>query len=187
LKYKLIDTAGIRDSNDQIESEGIRRTRQKLTHSFFSILLINPFEIIEGFDELMKSMYDLMLFTHADLPGFDDKRQKLAEKYPVLGPIGTVSLGDFSADWEDHIFSLVNKKYLKEAATQPILLERHKSLILRTNQVLSRYRLLSRDETDVAILSHELNALGHCISELVGIVSPDQILNSIFSNFCIGK
>jgi tRNA modification GTPase len=46
---------------------------------------------------------------------------------------------------------------------------------------------LSKNEPDIAILSSELNTLVHCISELVGIVSPDQVLSSIFSNFCIGK
>lgn len=186
VKYKLIDTAGIRESKDVIESEGIRRSKMKLGHSFFSILLINPFEVVAGLDELVKQDFDLILFTHSDLSGFQEAKQKLVSAFPKLGPIGAVSLINYSSV-ESMIGALVNKKYLRLTKDKPILLERHKLLILQTSQVLHRYQTLSLSESDVAILSHELNALGHCISELVGIVSPDQILNSIFSNFCIGK
>lgn len=186
VKYKLIDTAGIRESGDLIESEGIRRSKMKLGHSFFSILLINPFEVVEGLADLVKQDFDLMLFTHSDLSGFEEAKKNLIAHYPKLGPIGAASLTK-DKNIEALINAYVNKKYLQAITDKPILLERHKSLILHTSQILMNYQALTASETDVAILSHELNALGHCISELVGIVSPDQILNSIFSNFCIGK
>lgn len=187
VKYKLIDTAGIRESGDLIEAEGIRRTRKKLKESFFSILLINPFEILEGFHKLVQNDFDLMLFTHADVSGFESVKSKLISQYPKLGSIGAINLLHLSRDFESVLWGQVNKKYLAEVSSKPILLDRHKQLILRTNDVLKQYQILSRNENDVAILSQELNTLGHCISELIGIVSPDQILNSIFSNFCIGK
>lgn len=187
VKYKLIDTAGIRESEDTIESEGIRRTKKKLKKSFYSILLINPFEIVVGFSELMEERFDLMLFTHADLPGFEEEKNKLVALYPDLGSIGAVDLKTASHKWELELKQKINNKYLKEVSSKPILLDRHKHLILQASQVLTNYQELSSSENDVAILSQELNAMGHCISELIGIVSPDQILNSIFSNFCIGK
>ena len=81
----------------------------------------------------------------------------------------------------------INQKYQVNIGDKPILLSRHKSLILKANSILAHYLIVSEKETDVAILSHELNSLGHCFSELLGIVSPDEVLNSIFSNFCIGK
>ena len=49
------------------------------------------------------------------------------------------------------------------------------------------------DSTDITKLSEitatssELNILGHCISELIGIIRPEEVLNNIFDNFCIGK
>lgn len=186
VKYKLIDTAGIRESQDLIESEGIRRTKKKLSQSFYSILLVNPFEIIEGFAELLNNKFDIVLFTHSDVAGFLEASEKVRHDFN-LGPIEPMSLRNFSLEWERKIFDLINKKHLDETAAKPILLDRHKSLILQTSQVLTSYQSLTGSESDVAILSQELNALGHCISELIGIVSPDQILNSIFENFCIGK
>jgi tRNA modification GTPase len=187
VKYKLIDTAGIRESDDLIEAEGIKRTKHKLSQSFFSILLINPLEMIDGFDELMKNKFDIIYFTHGDLAGFSQAKDILLTKFPELGPTGAVNLKNPSKLWEEELTSLVNKKYLEISSSKPILLDRHKALILKTNNALTEYQVLSSSESDVAILSHELNTLGHCISELLGIVSADQVLNSIFSNFCIGK
>lgn len=187
VKYKLIDTAGIRESLDLIEAEGIKRTKKKLRESFYSILLINPFEIVEGFEELLNNSFDLILFTHKDMPGFEVAQGELIATYPQLGSIGAIDLKSLPQAWEKSLLELINKKYLSEISSKPILLDRHKHLILQANQVLTSYQALTAHESDVAILSQELNAMGHCISELIGIVSPDQILNSIFSNFCIGK
>lgn len=187
VKYKLIDTAGIRESLDLIEAEGIKRTKKKLRESFYSILLINPFEIVEGFEELLNNSFDLILFTHKDMSGFDAAQAELVAKYPQLGSIGAIDLKSLPQAWEKTLLDQINKKYLSEISGKPILLDRHKHLILQAHQVLSSYQALTQHESDVAILSQELNAMGHCISELIGIVSPDQILNSIFSNFCIGK
>jgi tRNA modification GTPase len=60
-------------------------------------------------------------------------------------------------------------------------------LILKAYDSFTHYLNVAEGESDVAVLSSELNNLGHCFSELIGIVSPDDILNSIFSSFCIGK
>ena len=49
------------------------------------------------------------------------------------------------------------------------------------------YEKVLKNSQDMAIISSELNTVGHCISELIGIVSPDDVLHNIFNNFCIGK
>jgi tRNA modification GTPase len=187
VNYRLIDTAGIRSSSDIIEAEGIKRSLAKVRQSFFSILLINPFETDESLAALLHHPFDFISFTHADLPGFTETRHELQRRFPVLGSIGAISLKFQHQQQVDELLDLVNRKYLRTVQDQPILLERHKVLILQASQVLAEYQKLITYENDVAILSSELNTLGHCLSELLGIISPDQVLNSIFSNFCIGK
>ncbi len=187
VKYKLIDTAGIREATDLIEAEGIKRTKKKMQHSFFSILLINPFEMREEFSELAKLHFDAVFFTHKDLPGFTEAHSQVLERYPQFGPTGAVDLLHEEAVFEEVLNQSINIKYLDLTKDKPILLDRHKLLISQISKELDNYVKLSTCETDVAIISHELNTLAALLSELLGIVSPDQILNSIFSNFCIGK
>ncbi len=187
VKYKLIDTAGIREASDVIEAEGIKRTQQKMNNSFYSILLINPFEMRDEFHSLAELSFDQIYFTHSDLPNFSEARAEVVKLYPQFGPMGAINLSHPATTIERDLFSSINNKYLFFTKDKPILLERHKYLILQVQQHLESYVNLSAYECDVAILSHELNTLASCLSELLGIVSPDQILNSIFSNFCIGK
>lgn len=187
VRYRLVDTAGLRDAQDEIEAEGIKRARKKIRQAFFKILLINPFEIQHGLPSLLEEDYDLILFTHRDLSGFEVAREELVRLYPQLGSIGAINILNPGLGEENKITTGVNKKYLELISSQPLLLERHKSLILQSKQIMFTYSQIATSESDVAILSSELNALGHCISEVIGIISPDQVLNSIFSNFCIGK
>ena len=187
VKYKLIDTAGIREATDLIEAEGIKRTKKKMLQSFFSVLLINPLEMREEFAELSVLKFDAVYFTHQDLPGFKEAHQKVVQAFPQFGPMGAIDLLKSQDKLESELFGSVNSKYLELTKNKPILLDRHKLLISQIDKQLSAYVNLSTYESDVAILSHELNILASCLSELLGIVSPDQILNSIFSNFCIGK
>ncbi|MBA2404595.1 MAG: 50S ribosome-binding GTPase [Bdellovibrionales bacterium] len=187
VKYKLIDTAGIREATDLIEAEGIKRTKKKMQHSFFSVLLINPLQMREEFSALAKLHFDAVYFTHKDMPGFAAAQQKVIADFPQFGPMGAVNLLAEISSLEKELFQCVNKKYLQATQNKPILLDRHKLLISQVSVQLESYIKLSTYESDVAILSHELNILATCLSELLGIVSPDQILNSIFSNFCIGK
>jgi tRNA modification GTPase len=187
VKYKLIDTAGIREGKDVIESEGIKRSLEKAKHSFFTILLINPFETSHEFFELEKVSYDVAYFTHSDKAGFNAACEIFKKHHPTFGSIGALNTKKLTQNDESEIFNLLNKKYLLVTEGKPILLDRHKGLILQALKISKDYFYLSANETDAAILSYELNTLGHCLSELIGIISPDQVLNSIFSNFCIGK
>lgn len=187
VKYRLVDTAGVREASDVIEAEGVKRAKKKLKDSFFKILLINPFEMHDGISELLEDDFDLIYFTHADVNGFEKAKAEVVRIHPKLGSIGAINVAVLGPNWENTFKALVNNKYLKSIENQPMLLDRHKHLIIQAQQILSTYNNLAQSETDVAILSSELNALGHCVSEVIGIVSPEQVLNSIFRNFCIGK
>ncbi len=187
IKFRLVDTAGIRESDDLIENEGVKRSKKKLTEGFFSILLINPFEMLPTFETFRSSHFDLIFFTHRDLPGFDEAVASVITSHPWLGPTGAIDLNFPPADFEISINQKINEKYLRLVQDKPILLSRHRELILTASLKIKEYQILAVSETDVGVLSQELSFLGHCVSELLGIVSPDQVLNSIFSNFCIGK
>jgi tRNA modification GTPase len=187
VKYKLIDTAGIRESTDLIEAEGIKRTKTKLQHSFFSILLINPFEMQSDFLGLSELDFDIVYFTHSDMPGFIEARDFVLKTFPRFITAIDINLMSPHLPLEAELLDRINKKYLAATLGKPILLDRHKLLIQNMGTIIDSYIKTATYETDVAIISHELNTLATCLSELLGIVSPEQVLNSVFSNFCIGK
>lgn len=186
VTYRLVDTAGVREAQDKIESRGIELTLQRLARGFYSVLLINPFEsdVVE-LKKLMEHSFDLVVFTHGDCDGFVASREALLQRGLVLSGQTEVigrNDNDFNA-----ISSFVNKKYVASTAHSPILQERHKKVISACWLAAQTYQNTLQNQSDMAILSHELNTLGHCLQELLGIVSPDEVLDHIFANFCIGK
>ena len=181
VTYRLVDTAGVREAQDKIESRGIELTQQRLARAFYSVLLINPFESDDNeLKKLMAHSFDLVVFTHADCAGFSEAIKRLVLSGQAL------TIGKNDNDFR-RIGCDINKKYVEATAHSPILQERHKSVISTCWTVAQAYQNTLQNQSDMAILSHELNTLGHCLQELLGIVSPDEVLDHIFANFCIGK
>jgi len=268
VNYRFVDTAGIRETVDQIEQIGIERSFDVLKSSFFKILVVNPLQTdFSDFSTLSdETIFDLAIVTHKEeLNNFDLKAftRRLPQHKKILfldlvndnseyifnenvnsgpigagesdclesnksgpigaknsgsiepeksGPIGAVKSGPIEPiktgpTGADHIsavsgpigaieqkinylevvYSVVSSKYSKLAEENPILIDRHRQVISEISDKFTRFQLVMDQTSDIAIISSELNILGHAISELIGIISPDDVLNSIFSNFCIGK
>ncbi len=184
--YRLVDTAGLRGTEDAIEARGIVFTRQRLARAFFSVLLVNPFETnVDEIKPLLQHPFDVVWVTHQDRPGFQTKLQELEAAGVVLwghtpkALIHECNIGELENE--------INKKYLDKSCQAPLLLDRHKEVISASYSIASSYHNIRQSESDIAILSNELNALGHCLQELLGIVSTDEVLDHIFAHFCIGK
>lgn len=187
VTYRLLDTAGVRETSDFVESEGIKRTKERIERAFFSILLINPFESnLQDIKRLAQISFDFIFYTHADGPGFIEYKNILKTQGVVLSGQDISLKQDISQVFQ-YVEATVNKKYRTLAELKPLLLERHKSLILKSFSVSEGYAQVLASSADVGILSHELNDLAHCLQELLGVVSPDEVLDHIFANFCIGK
>ena len=196
--FKLVDTAGIRQTVDQIEKFGIEKTFDQIKNAFFKILVINPFETNMAELNLLKDIcVDLVVFTHADQHGFSIEGIKISGNPKILfanlGPIGPVDLGGpigpglESGPIGPKIRDEIIKKFKSLSKDNPILIERHRHVIGEIYNKMLKFQELTANEGDVGILSSELNLLGLKVSDLIGIVSPEDVLTRIFSNFCIGK
>jgi tRNA modification GTPase len=208
--FRLVDTAGIRDSDDFIEKEGIDRALDILQKSFFKILVIDPTNFNQKYLKRFQCIdFDLVIFSHLDSPNFSSEIAKidmsfiLGQRYflasflsgsigPLFTKFITFSTGPIepvvnSGPIEPLIKDIIATRFAKLAATNPILLDRHRICIGKIYKKFAEIDENIAHTDDVAIISSEINVLAIYLSELVGIVSPDEVLNSIFSNFCIGK
>jgi tRNA modification GTPase len=197
--YSLIDTAGIRDTEDEVEKHGVNRSLKKIDTAFFRILCINPndYDPIKLIDYINLKP-DLIIFTHKGSTSLD--KDKLFNK--IIGPIEP-KLESGSIGAETSLLSIDNINFIESDSTSiseaisskfnylsdksPIVLERHKDILQNIQNLFIPYTKLLKEESDISIISSEFTSIGNCISELIGIVSPNDVLHNIFDNFCIGK
>lgn len=85
------------------------------------------------------------------------------------------------------INSFIEDKFVELKALDPIIVDRHRDLINVISDSYGTFSCNISSLSDMAIISSECEILGRKIAELIGIVSPDDVLGNIFSNFCIGK
>ncbi|MBC77272.1 MAG: hypothetical protein CME64_14775, partial [Halobacteriovoraceae bacterium] len=78
INFRLVDTAGIRQSKDKIEMEGVKRALDLVESGFLKILLVNPFEFNPKYFEILNDVvFDVVIVTHSDLEGFKDALENL--------------------------------------------------------------------------------------------------------------
>ncbi len=210
--FRLVDTAGLRETNNSIESEGIKRTKSLNEKSFVSLYVCNPF--IESRAEFAEEIinFDYIVFTHSDSEGFLEKINNLLPEIdkqtifsssksgpiePVksdisgsIGPSDSPKTGSIGPEYNigpmgPLLFS-INNRYLAHMSENLISISRHKEVISRINTIITNFNVDS-DFSDLGVFSHRVRELKSPVEELIGIVSPDDVLDNIFKNFCIGK
>ena len=203
VTYKFIDTAGFQSKKTGfIEEEGIKKSKILSKESFFNILVLNStlkkqFSTINLANEIE---YDLLICTHLDkIPQkeqikflqnmFNPKHTLLTglgpnEGITLFGPIEPLHKKEHI---RDAIFGYVHEKFQKLSAKDVFLVQRQSVLIDKLyNYLLDLKPDLDHFE-DVGILSSKVHTVQNQIDEIIGIVTADDVLDSVFSNFCIGK
>ncbi len=214
--FQLIDTAGIRESSSVIEIEGISRSRALIVSAYYKILVLNPTVEIDRNNKIYSDTYDLVVFTHADLPDFKAKviniaMQIFAKRKIYLSNVGPIepameeksgSIGPAFLPIDHEFFGPIEpatnlvriikdaifEKYEADVEKNPIIIKRHQEIINNIYQ-LSIHFLKEKELllSDISIVASNLALIEREISNLIGIITVDDLLTSIFSNFCIGK
>jgi len=210
LPFNLVDTAGIRETPNSIEKMGIERSVSLKDNAFFRIRVINPLLGIETYSSsLLGKEFDLTIFTHMDDTAFEASLGQFEqvlngncfgcgpigpEVGAVSGPIGPgycvapigpgLEIGPIGP--VEVIFDQIHVKFQSLMDLNPIPFQRHVEAI---NDIYDKFDILNRDLScgDAAIIGSHINNMGLVVDELVGVISPQDVLDHIFANFCIGK
>lgn len=194
--YVLTDTAGLRETDDIIEKEGIKLTHKQIDDAFFSILLIDSSELTESFNP---DIYDAVVVSHCDQI---DPTTALDKSFhniyytnlcgpmgpELVGPMGPhIKNGPIGPNLKTLLFSSISDKYNDSFTKEPILIDRQRIVISNLFQYLATYGNEICTCEDYGVLSFHINKISLLAEELIGIITPDEVLTSIFTNFCIGK
>jgi tRNA modification GTPase len=191
IPLTLIDTAGLRPARDPIEEEGIRRTRDCLARADLAIWVVDGSENLKPEDlEILpqvRSMKTVVALNKADLPP-GRSGGELPDRIPGRSIVPVSALRNTGMEaLKEEIHALILNGTEESSAEILISNLRHKEALEEAHAALSQ-ALASWDgnlspEFPALDLQRALSALG----ALVGETTSEDILDQIFSRFCIGK
>ena len=197
--FRFIDTAGIRNTDDTIESMGIERTFKKLNEAQIVLWVIDantPFEKITELSQriLADSEGKTLITVVNKIDTLDDVRQQAIASFmnDIVGTQGTIAF--ISA--KNSIGMDTLEQTLVQCAAMPdtdnaneviVTNSRHYEALLHAGEAITR----AIDGLQLGIsgdfVSQDIRECMHYLGEITGEITTDQILGSIFTRFCIGK
>ncbi len=188
---KLIDTAGIRDTENTIEKIGVEKSKKLVNDAD---LIIAIFDISGSLDEddrkiieLIRDKKAIILLNKVDVLKNNNKMEEEIKKLnkPVIKISAKEEIGF------ENLYSEIKKMFeLNEISSNNEILitnERHKNQIIKAKQNILNAIETVKNNTPVDIISIYINQAMEDLGEITGVNVSENIINEIFAKFCLGK
>lgn len=189
LPVVLWDTAGIRDSEDHIEQLGVERSRQYLDQADAAIVLLDGSEpMSEVDDRLLQSVIGkkhLVAINKSDLP----QQLELSDLSRLTNGTPAASIAAKHGAGIDELKAALRALLLGQESEPSLALSnvRHRSELLRSAAALALAAKSLADAMSPELVAIDLQEAGRALDEIVGTITNEDILERIFSQFCMGK
>lgn len=188
LPVRIIDSAGIRHSHDEIEQEGIRRSLEKLALADLVLFMVDGSQALDSLDcELMSAISGKRFITvinKCDLPPVLDEKE-------LPGGVQLVHISSKNGNGVNQLRSAIFNSFVAEQVTSQdhiaLTTVRHRDIVARAIEALDRFCRQMQAAASGELLALDLRDCLAAIGEITGETTPDAILDLIFSSFCIGK
>jgi tRNA modification GTPase len=200
LLFNLIDTAGIRETEDLIEREGVRRAEERLSNCDILLLMLDSTRAV-GLEEttaitrLSKAIEQrgtscVFVLNKIDMIG--SERNPVLDIEHITGKHDIVEISAKTRQGLESLKDLLVRKALRDMPSMSdggvtITNARHFSALKRTSGSLMLALETLESDKSGEFVAVDLRAGLDALGEIIGATSTDEILNSIFSRFCIGK
>ena len=191
VPLQLIDTAGIRETDDIVEKIGVERSRKALKEADFILLLLNQSETLQEKDirllETTKGMKRIILFNKTDLPS------KLSTEdvtpYAQEEEIVTTSMLNKEGidQLEEKIAGYFFQGQMNERDATYLSNTRHIALLEKAEQALVEVQNGIEMEMPVDLIQIDFTRAWDLLGEITGDSVQDELLTQLFSQFCLGK
>lgn len=190
LKFRLIDTAGIRSTEDQVEKMGIDRTYQKIDQAALVLFLIDLGAAEDVHQQSLKELNEMapdkivrVVLNKADAHP-EQQTRKIFEKWECLS---------ISAKMQNGLTEL--KSAISQACSTHFSVNehslvanaRHHSELQSSLEALSAVRAGLDDGLSGELIAQDMRRALEHLGNITGEIASDELLGSIFSRFCIGK
>ena len=178
VNMELVDSAGVRETDDLIEKGGIALTGDEVKSSSLILIILdhNTEELLSKFKSKLSDKKHLVVFNKSD--------KKLPKK--KYDSVVSARSGDGVQELKSKIFKSVQKD--KESTKKTFIIrERHLACFRSALSSLNDCIKKISNENDVDVAAEDLRLVRSSFDEFLGIKYSDDLLGDIFKDFCIGK
>ena len=179
IPVRLLDTAGFRTSTSEVELEGIARTERSLNQADLRLHIVDRNAPRPDHFKEAANGNELVVLNKSDLPEHTDWQDFSALRISCATEEGLDKL-------EGEIVARIGKHNLRPENTVAINL-RHRDCLRRALDACDRARRGMAERLSAEYLTVDLKEALDAVGEVIGGVGVEQILDSVFGQFCIGK
>lgn len=183
MPLHVIDTAGLRESDDVVEQEGIKRTWIEIEKADRALLLVDDKNGITEEDDKIRQKLPKSLKLTIIRNKIDLTESKPVEKETEISL--SAKSGEGIELLRDHLKKIMGYTGLTEGVF--LARRRHLDALIRAKELVINGQAQLQESKAGELLAEDLRQAQHALGEITGHVSSDALLGKIFSSFCIGK
>jgi tRNA modification GTPase len=186
----LIDTAGLRETADPVEREGVRRSREIVAMADLVLFVLDASRTAAAADrsayEEIASLPHLVLLNKSDLAAAEE-----GSGFAGAGRRGVLRLSAKTGEGIGDLVAAVAREVAPAEgairAQAPLTRARQRLAVERARSALSRASAAAAEGLPLEFPAADVREAAGALAELLGEVAPEEVLDAIFNAFCIGK
>ena len=187
VKLDILDTAGIRETNDVVEAIGVKRSVDAIDEADLVLFVIDS---EDGFNKEDKEVLDKIKDKEI-LVVYNKNDKKKNYKVDELSSYNSINISTFDSDMieklKDKISSIFDLKSIAESNYTYISNARQIALLNKSLSIVDEIENAVNNDLEVDMIEIDVKRLWETLGEITGEVGSDDLLNEIFSKFCLGK
>ncbi len=197
ISFRFIDTAGIRDTEDEIETLGIERTFRKIDQASIVIWMIDVTRFSEKIENIAEKIVPktegkklIIVFNKVDKITPEEQNIIEEEFLPELDAIRISLSAKYRKNTETLEKALIEAANISEIDDKDVIVTniRHYEALVHALDAIKRVNTGLQQGISGDLLSQDIRECIHYLGEITGgKITNDEILGTIFSRFCIGK
>ncbi len=192
VEFIFHDTAGLRDSTDTVELEGIKRTTGAIFASNVVLIVIDGSEPVSEEDAGLYHALSAESEKRGGRSAWVFNKKDLSETSQIVDiPYPNINIScknhDGINELKNMLIAISLPQHDSASSSVTITSARHRDALMRAAGSIDAATLSIHNGLGGDFASVDLRGALNYLGEIIGLTTPDDILNNIFSNFCIGK
>ncbi len=195
ILFRFIDTAGLRETSDTIESLGIERSYKMMDKASIILWVIDATQPLHHLDAMRPSIMEhvadkklIIAFNKKDLVD-ESVRQKLSDYYRDMGDHQIFISAKHNDNTNQLESLLLNVAAIPSIGDNDVMVTnmRHYEALQNAYTAIERVKAGLEQNISGDFLSQDIRECLHYLGEITGTITTDEVLGNIFKHFCIGK